>query len=216
MPPEQEERFNPDVLETFRKYVNIAQDRVPTLPQKSFADIRHDDARKLKLKSNSVDTTICSPPYGDERNGVNYSQFSKNMLYWLGYTQQELQATKDQSLGWGKAERRIPPSRTLTESMSDLLENPKAAREAVAFYGDYYDALRQIVRVTKDHVVIVIGNRVLNQRVLDNAQITIDLMDAIGMRLETRHTRQLPTKRLPKMREAGAAIDEEAILVFRP
>lgn len=216
MPPEQEERFNPDIFETFEKYVALALERVPELPSRSSTDIRRADTRKLRLKSKSVDTTICSPPYGDERNGVNYTQFSKNMLYWLGYSHQDIQSTKDQSLGWGKTERLVPPSRTLIDSLSGLSENPRAVWEATAFYGDYYDTLRQIVRVTRDRVVIVIGNRVLNQRVLDNAQITIEMMDALGMSLEAHHNRQLPSKRLPKMREAGAAIDREAILVFQP
>jgi hypothetical protein len=70
-------------------------------------------------------------------------------------------------------------------------------------------------RVTQNRIVIVIGNRVLNKQLLDNAQITVDLMDGIGIPLESCQFRKLPTKRLPKMREAGAAIDQEAILIFK-
>ena len=80
MPPEQEEQFNPDVFETFGKYVSIAEERVPLLPRGSSAGVRRGDTRQLDLRRNSVDTTICSPPYGDERNGVNYTQFSKSLF----------------------------------------------------------------------------------------------------------------------------------------
>ena len=138
------------------------------------------------------------------------------MLYWLGYSRGDIKSSKDESLGWGKTERSVPPSLTLLQTVTRLSENEVSAREAVAFYSDYYDTLRQIARVTRGRAVIVVGNRVLNKQVVDNAQITIELMAASGMELETLHLRQLPSKRLPKMREAGAAIDRESILVFRP
>ena len=105
--------------------------------------------------------------------------------------------------------------RTSLPSCTRLSDNPASAREAVAFYADYYAALREMARVTRQRIIIVMGNRVLNKQVLDNGQITVELMDAIGVQLEHCHFRKLPTKRLPKMREAGAAIDQEAILVFR-
>jgi hypothetical protein len=40
-------------------------------------------------------------------------------------------------------------------------------------------------------------------------------MQDLGIGLEALHIRRLPTKRLPKMREFGAAIDRETILVFK-
>lgn len=109
----------------------------------------------------------------------------------------------------------MPPSRTLLDSLELISDNPTAVREAVAFYADYYKALHQLARVARSRIIIVIGNRVLHKQVLDNAQITAELMDAIGVQLEEFHFRGLPTKRLPKMREFGAAIDQEAILVFK-
>ena len=162
-----------------------------------------------------ADVIVCSPPYGDERNGVNYTQFSKNMLYWLGYSRKQMQMSKDSTLGWGKGQRTISPSRSLHHAIDLLSDNPASVREAVAFYADYYDTFREMARVTRNRIIIVIGNRVLNKQVLDNGQITVELMDSIGVQLEDCHFRKLPTKRLPKMREAGAAIDQEAILVFR-
>ena len=215
MTPEQQETFNPDVFGVFNKYIALAEERIPDLPQGSRAMIERGDTRRLNLPDAAADTIVCSPPYGDERNGVNYTQFSKNMLYWLGYSRKEMQGAKGRTLGWGKEQRIVPPSRSLHHAIDRLSDNPASAREAVAFYADYYAALREMTRVTRQRIIIVIGNRVLNQQVLDNGQITVELMDAIGVQLEHCHFRKLPTKRLPKMREAGAAIDQEAILVFR-
>lgn len=215
MGPSRMESFNPNVFEVFNRYVALAEERIPSLPNNNRAKVEKGDIRKLNLNDREVDTIVCSPPYGDERNGVNYTQFSKNMLYWLGYSRTQMKRSKDRTLGWGKANRTVPPSASLLQAIDQLSGNTDSVREAVAFYADYYEALREMSRVTQERIIIVIGNRVLNGQVLDNAQITVDLMDAIGVPLEYSHFRKLPTKRLPKMREAGAAIDQEAILVFR-
>ena len=215
MTPEQQESFNPDVISVFNKYVELAAQRVPALPPGASVAVARGDTRQLDLPDDGVDTIVCSPPYGDERNGVNYTQFSKNMLYWLGYSRKQMQSSKNASLGWGKWHRTVPPSASLHRAISRLSDQPGSVQEAVAFYADYYAALRQMARVTRGHIVIVIGNRVLNKQVLHNGQITVDLMDALGVPLLTCHNRKLPTKRLPKMREAGAAIDQEYILVFK-
>ena len=215
MKPEQQEQFNPDVIRVFSRYIELAAERVPALPPGSSAMVEKGDTRQLNLPDDAVDTIVCSPPYGDERNGVNYTQFSKNMLHWLGYNRKQIQSSKDASLGWGKWNRIVPPSPSLHQTVSLFSDQPGPVREAIAFYADYFDALRQMARVTRDRIIVVIGNRVLNKQVLHNGQITVELMDALGVPLETCHYRKLPTKRLPKMREAGAAIDQEYILVFR-
>ena len=77
--------------------------------------------------------------------------------------------------------------------------------EAVAFYADYQVALAEMVRVTKGKIVIVIGGRVLRDTIFDNGAITIDLMGNLGVLLQHRYLRNLPTKRLPKMRKFGAS-----------
>ena len=212
--PEDQETFNPDVLSVFKKHLLLAQERVPSLPQNSYTHIQHQDVRQLDLPNDSIDGIVCSPPYGDERNGVNYTQFAKNMLYWLGFTRDSIRDSKSLSLGWGSELRKQPPSPTLMSALDRISDNPTAVREAVAFYSDYLQALTEMSRVVRDRVVIVIGNRVLHQHVFDNAAITAELMRSIGISLSKLHYRRLPTKRLPRMREHGAAIDKEAILVF--
>ena len=214
MTEEEQAKFNLNVLDVFSKHIAFARERVTALPEGASAAIGKRNVKKLSFANDSFDGIICSPPYGDERNGVNYTQFSKNMLYWLGGTQGQVKASKDMTLGWGKAARLVPPSATLARVLAKIDDNPSAVGEAVAFYGDYYEALREMARVVRSRVIIVIGNRVLHRTVIDNPQITVELMNALGVPLEHIHFRSLPTKRLPKMREFGAAIDKEAILVF--
>ena len=64
----------------------------------------------------------------------------------------------------GQGTTHISPSRSLHHAIDLLSDNPTSVREAVAFYADYYDALREMARVTRNRIIIVIGNRVLNNR----------------------------------------------------
>lgn len=215
MADEDRERFNPDVFDRFENRARIAALQVGDLAAGARADVEKGDARSLEFSDSQFTAIICSPPYGDERNGVPYVQFARNMLMWLGVTRAEVMETKANTLGWAKDDKKAPPSGTLLRALEVIDHHPRGLREAVAFYDDYYQTLKEMARVTAHRIMVVIGQRVLRGTVFDNAAITVDLMAEIGVPLEARHLRKLPSKRLPKMREFGAAIDTEHILVFR-
>ncbi len=207
--------FSVDPIARFSKRVEQASHVVSALPNMAHTDIMHGTVRSLSLRDDEASTVVCSPPYGDERNGVSYTQFSKNMLRWLGLSRERILQSKELSLGWGRRARTVPPSPTLEGALSAISGFPNSVQEAVAFYADYQEALSEIVRVTKGTVVIVIGQRVLRDTILDNGAITTELMRNIGVPLVEVFYRRLPSKRLPRMRKFGAAINREAILVFR-
>jgi len=206
--------FNPDVFRKFADKLKEAVERVPGLPPNSKAIVEKEDTRSLPFRENEFDAIVCSPPYGDERNGVPYTQFAKNMLYWLGYNRDYIMRSKQLTLGWSKTNKTTPPSETLLATLEAIKPHPFSVIEAVAFYADYFLALKELARVARHRVIIVIGQRVLQNTVFDNARITAELMAEIGMALERVIARRLPTKRLPKMREFGAAINQENILIF--
>lgn len=215
MTPTEIDNFKVDPIDRFQKRVKQASAAVAELPQGIDTDIRTGNVQSISLGDDECSAIVCSPPYGDERNGVSYTQFSKNMLRWLGYSSENIKKSKDQTLGWGKAERITPNSLTLERALNAISEFPASVKEAIAFYADYQSALAEMARVTRGPVVIVIGQRVLRDTIFDNGAITIELMQNIGVSLVEAFHRTLPSKRLPKMRKFGAAINREAILVFR-
>ena len=115
----------------------------------------------------------------------------------------------------GQRERTVPPSQTLEHSLEAVEAYPDSVKAAIAFYADYQAALAEMVRVTRGAIIIVIGPRVLRGIVFENGEITVDLMRGMGIQLKAAYYRQLPSKRLPKMRQFGAAIDRERILGVR-
>ena len=215
MTPTEIDNFKVDPIERFRKRTEQASAAVAGLPQITDTDIQTGNAQTLSLGDDECSAIVCSPPYGDERNGVSYTQFSKNMLRWLGYSHEYIRQSKELTLGWGKRERVAPYSPTLEIALSAISEFPGSVREAIAFYADYQTALNEMARVTNGPIVIVIGQRVLRDTIFDNGAITTELMENIGVPLIEAFYRKLPSKRLPRMRKFGAAINREAILVFK-
>lgn len=215
MTPSEIDGFKVDPLERFRERSERAAMAAAALPRLSDTDIAVGTAQSLSLGDDECSAIVCSPPYGDERNGVSYTQFSKNMLAWMGHSADEIRQSKALTLGWGNGERTAPRSLTLDAALNAITEFPRSIREAVAFYADYQIALAEMARVARGAIVIVIGQRVLRDTIFDNGAITVELMENLGVPLAESFYRTLPTKRLPKMRKFGAAINREAILVFQ-
>ncbi len=208
-------RFNPDVLQSFIKRYKIAYERIVTLPQGSDSDIAVRDIKKMDFEDGSFHSVICSPPYADDKNGVGYFQFSKNMLEWLGYSKEEIAAHKKLFLGASKEINQLPKSESLEMSLKNVEQRSETHyKEAVSFYYDYSLGLREMKRVARKNIIIVIGNRVLSRTQFDNAQITVDFFDNLGVNLKHHYTRELRKKRIANMGDDGGGIAKEHILVF--
>ena len=208
-------KFNPDVLQSFIKRYKIAYERIVTLPPDSVSDIAVRDIKKMDFKNESFHSVICSPPYADDKNGVGYFQFSKNMLEWLGYTKEEISRHKKLFLGASKEINCLPESESLEISLNNVQQRSETHyKEAVSFYHDYSLGLCEMKRVARKNIIIVIGNRVLSRTQFDNAQITVDFFDNLGVKLKHHYTRELRKKRIANMGGDGGGIAKEHILVF--
>lgn len=210
------QKFNPDVLRCFAKRYKIAYERIITLPKNSFSDIAIRDIKKMDFGDESFHSLICSPPYADDKNGVGYFQFSKNMLEWLGYSKEDINNYKKLFLGASKEINRLPKSESLQMSIDNVQQrNATHLREAVSFYYDYNLGLQEMMRVIQKNIIIVIGNRVLSRTQFDNAQITVDFFKNMGVKLKHHYTRELRKKRIANMGADGGGIAKEHILVFQ-
>ena len=144
------------------------------------------------------------------------------MAYWLGIPKNELESYKKNVLGWYNKDtilEKIPPeSKTLKKLLTAIKSNQKNVNEAVSFYYDYNNALKEMSRVTNDKIVIVIGNRVLNKKIINNADITTELFENLGVKLSEHFKRDLPSKRIPRFGDTkfiqGGQIDKEDILIY--
>ncbi|HXG38398.1 MAG TPA: DNA adenine methylase [Bacteroidota bacterium] len=217
--PQDLQRFQPNAFESFALRSRLAIERIPNLPRNARTVVECHPVQQLPFPDKHFHSIICSPPYGDERNGVSYLQFSKYMLYWLGFSRASVMEARKRTLGSEHVEINVP-SETL-EKVSKLILKNDSDLNWINFYKEYYLGLQQMIRVTRENIIIVIGNRILKQTVVKNGKITTEIMHNLGWRLKQHFERTLPSKRLPKLRREanhgfGGAIDKEDILIFTP
>jgi DNA modification methylase len=209
------EKFRADVFTVFQKRGLLASERVSQLPKKSVVDIEKRDIRHLPFPDKKFYGIICSPPYADDKNGVGYFQFSINMLYLLGFTKEEIAADRALFHGTIKEGKTPPKSASLEKSLNNVIKSDsKKWQEAVAFYSDFAEGLSEMARVTRNKIIMVVGNRVLARTSFDNAAITVDIFKNLGVKLEHHYTRELKKKRIPNLGGDGGGINIEHILVF--
>ncbi|NJN95145.1 MAG: hypothetical protein HC875_14075 [Anaerolineales bacterium] len=211
------ETFQPNSFSIFSERAKLAIEQVPNLPKSFTARIETADAKNLPLENEEYHSIICSPPYADDTNGVGYFQFSRYMLEWLGLSPTVIDQHKRWFLGGNHKNKTLPPSMTLHVAASNVLNrSTKHYQDAVAFYADYYEALKEMKRVVSNWIIIVIGNRVLSRTLFDNANITLELFNSIGgVKFVDYYSRNIRKKRIPNLGTDGGGISVEHILAFR-
>ena len=216
MRPKDQERFKPDVLEAFRRRAELAVDRVSKLPAGNWVDASETDCRTLN-GGQKFDAVLTSPPYGDDKNGVGYFQFSRNMLHFLGVPQDSLKEQRKKFLGCGSQlpEGWEPPSsvKAILEGCSRVSE--RLYKDGLKFYHDYFQALKTLTEVTRERIIIVTGDRVLARTFIDNGKITEEMLTELGWPLEHYYSREIKKKRIANLGGDGGQISMEHILVHR-
>ena len=210
------ERFKPNIFAAFKKRALSAMGNVDSLPHGVGATVLNLDCRKLTERQR-CHTVITSPPYGDDKNGVGYFQFSRNMLYWIGVSLEDQKRQKENFLGsMANGFEEIPNTPTLSRIL-EIIGTKKAAhhKEAASFYADYYKGLKRIAAVTDERVIVIIGDRVLSRTKINNGHITTEFMKDIGWSLEHYYSRVLTKKRIANLGGDGGGISLEHIMVFR-
>lgn len=209
-------RFTPDTFRSYEQRLKLASARVSALPTNVSCDVKFADIRKMPFKDREFYGIICSPPYADDKNGVGYFQFSKNMLAFLGFDNESLKKHRSLFHGMEKMAKNPPKSTSLKHSLAHVhkIDEDKYI-EAVAFYADYAVALAEMKRVTQKWIIVVIGNRVLARTAFDNAAITVEFFKNIGVNLHDHYTREIKKKRIPNLGGDGGGISLEHVLVFK-
>lgn len=172
------------------------------------AQVRLGDARQLPLANGSADMVITSPPY---LNALDYMRGHRMSLIWLGHNIATLRATRSHSIG--------------TENTDGLAFKGLTRTQAIyqRYVIDLEHMLTEVHRVLRPsgHFVCVIGdNKPTNGR--SNALLIVECCEKLGMPLEHRKTRRIPSGSRylpPPSTSTGTALAErmarESILTFK-
>lgn len=220
LPKEKLEKYRPKVLPHFRKRIWSSMRKVALYYQNSYdilVDVIHGDAQRLPLSDKIIDLIVTSPPYGEERNTVAYSRWSKLMLYWLGYEQTRIKTLEKGSLGGVNRKTLETRSETANKVLEEVAKtDEKRAIEAAPFFFDYRRSLEELYRVLKPgcKCCIVIGNRSIKRFPVAMDAVTIELGKAVGFSHETTYYRDIPKKLIPWTTPTGATIFRENIVIL--
>lgn len=221
LPKKKLEKHKPNVLTHFRKKVRNSVRKAALYYQSSYdtlIEVIHGDAQRLPLSDNTIDLVVTSPPYGEERNTVAYSRWSKLMLYWLGYEQTKIKTLEKGSFGGINRKTLKTPSETANKVLEEVANtNEKRAAESAPFFFDYHKSLEELYRVLKSgcSCCIVIGNRSISRRAVDMSVVTIELGKTVGFSHEKTYHRNIPKKLIPWTTPTGETIFRENIVILR-
>jgi len=184
-------QHKPNVLERFTRVVRRNANAIESLSKarkrEAWAKTFKASAQELvpTVGRGTADLIVTSPPYGEERNTMDYTRFSKLSLYWLDLDQQDIQKMRERALGasprrWQEADM---PSKTLTAKLSEVVaKNERRADEVYSFFHDYLICLKQMFDTLKEdgYCCIIIGDRTANRISIPNGRITSELCENIG------------------------------------
>jgi DNA modification methylase len=224
LPKEELQRHRPNVFDLFKTSLADAIKRVNQFAKECqktdgvWTKVMMGDARHLSLENNTIDLVVTSPPYGEEKNTIDYARWSKLVLYWLGYTPEAIKKMKERALGGaGIKSLQDMPSATVNNIIKKVAkENPTRAKDALPFFRDYHISLAEIYRVLKDgaRCCIVIGNRSIGRHRVDMGAATVELAENVGFSHEITHYRKFPYKAIPFISGDVETMTRENIVIL--
>ena len=154
------------------------------------------DARRLRVKSKSIDLVLTSPPY---LNAIDYIRCSKFSLVWMGYSVDRLRGIRSRSVGAeiGREYKSDPELYRIIKALN-VSKLPERKRLVIGSYiADMRSALHEVARVLVPggRAVYVIGENTIRGTYVRNATMLELLAKAAGLKLKTNTRRILPQNR---------------------
>lgn len=216
-------KHKPIVLEQFLKVVRQNSESVKNIrlvrKGKAWVKIINGNTRELAslIGKKSSDLIVTSPPYGEEKNTMDYARFSKLALYWLGLDGSHVKEMKSNALGsklrrWQEAE---VDSKTLRGKLEEVTQKSQSrADEVYSFFCDYAICLRQMFEVCKQdsNCCIVIGDRTASGASIPNGKITSELCENVGFTISESVQRKVYLRAL----HSNVIASENIIIARRP
>jgi tRNA G10 N-methylase Trm11 len=226
----------PNVLEKFATRVRLMRKQMAefgarcTEGSAATSDARIGDARRLRLKSETLDLIFTSPPYA---NALDYSRAHFLAVAWmqnaLGVSLEEYRARAPVYVGSERG--RLAKDFTIDERLAQLDLAPtvvtslakrskKQAKHVQRYFLDMYRVFGEIARLLKQrrHAIIVVCPSHIRKVEVPTHEVFVEIGRTHGLKLKGNHTRTINVSRriLPYMQEAfGKRMDTEYVLVFQ-
>ena len=207
-----------DVFDGLKRSVASICERIST-PVKGSSCIDWGDARKISLKSGSVDAVLTSPPY---LNAIDYMRGHRLSLVWLGYQLEELRNIRATSIGAERApDSRNEKTKVVSDAMfSGVGLSDREAAMIQRYANDLLATTSEVARVLKKGGIatFVVGNSCLKDSFIQNSEGVCVASRLAGLELVEKKERDLPPSNRYLPVTAGGALSKrmrtELVLTF--
>lgn len=181
------------------------------------------DARKLPIKSASIDLVLTSPPY---LNAIDYMRCSKFSLVWMKSSIEEIRKIRSHSVGAELKSAYASENEVVKTIIAELKLTPKLQPKYAAMLARYvYDMLLSVEEAKRvlspgGKAVYVVGENTVRGTFIPNAKLVSAVADVAGLTFECKYSRNLPENRryLPPPVRGSAGLNgrmrKEVVLTF--
>jgi DNA modification methylase len=177
----------------FERSAKAVRARLMQNPPKCGARVKLGDARSLKIKANSADAILTSPPY---LNAIDYMRGHRLSLVWLGHRLSALRAIRSNTIGAERgpdAQNEIVPHGRKQMGAVELLP-ARYGKMIDRYILDVYRMMSEMKRVLRPGgtATLVVGNSCLRSVFLSNSNLVHHAALAAGFKLKNSTERPLP------------------------
>jgi len=178
------------------------------------------DARKIPVKSNSVDLIVTSPPYV---TSYEYADLHQLTALWFAYAE-NLSDFRKRFIGTAYYNKKnLTLNSELAENIKKgLLKKSEKTAEGVATYfsemNQVFDEMRRMLK-KGGRTCIVIGNTSLKGVKILNAEVFVEQLQNLGFKIDDIIKREIPSKNLPSVRDKktgrfAKVMDKKKVLAY--
>jgi len=219
-------RFNEIIEQNIKRFEKLNLELTKTIHSNIFST----DARNLiypngsKLRSNSVQLYISSPPYSGAQKYIRSCSLS---LGWLGMTEEETVLRKLEEKSIGREHYSIKEffelKKTGIKNADLLLEKihkkyPQRAHIAINYLIEMHDSFIEAVRVLKrnGYFILIIGNNQICGHEFNTQEYLSTILENLGLKLVFKLIDDIRSYGLmTKRNKTASIITREYILVFQ-
>ena len=160
------------------------------------------DARTIPTKDNSVSLIVTSPPYV---TSYEYADLHQLTALWLEYTK-DLSDFRKRFIGTSYHNKKnLILNSTLAEEIRNQLLNidKKTAEEVSTYFSEMNQVFIEMKRMLKKggKTCIVVGNTCLQGVAILNAEVFVEQLQNLGLKIVEIIKREIPSKNLPSVRD---------------
>lgn len=215
-----------DTLGIFKEAVSSNLERVSNFSRdcvkSTTLGVKKGNAKKLRLKDNSIDLVITSPPYVSAQK---YARSTQLEMYWLGLVKDNIKKIDLNTLGTERVY--VGEFKTINDTGYSLLDkyirlikknDEERAYITYKYFKDMQEVISEIYRVLKPNknFILVIGNNKITKIYLPNHEILSEIAESVGFVKEDEYIDDIKYRGfMTKRNKTAGLIDSEWILIFR-